>query len=463
MYHYEISDDIPALVDNATIAHLDELWHRFSEACGGLPDYAELSPERLDWCRDDLMVVTPVASDDFRYEYYGRSIAATSGFDMTGKRSSDFHSDVGRYFRDMYARCLRDGLPVYTVHRATHAAAVHTWERLLMPVVREGGEAVVAFNRPMSFRHEFLQGVLDATSNGIMCLAAVRDSSGALSDFHILSVNGAAAEMLGRDLDAVTDRRLGEGFLEHFSDRITQLCRDVFESGERGKAEVHGMHNGVHRYLQMSAARSGDSVTLALTDVAELHARDLELDEANRRVAEEAGERKRLEAQMYSMRDTDGLTGALGREAFLHRLGGEVARAQRHGRALGLLVLDLDRLSAVNEAHGEMAGDRILTELADTCSRALREGDFLGRVEAEEFAVGLPEAGETGAREAAERLRDAVARTFAERSMLSMRVTASVGVAVLKPGDDHLALLERASAGLRQARHEGRDRVVMAD
>ena len=107
MYFYELSQDIGPQVDNATVGHLDALWQRYRDAHGTLPRFADLSPERLDWCAPDLMVVEPVAADDFRYLHYGANIAAASGFDMTDRLASEFRSEVGQFFRDKYRDVIR--------------------------------------------------------------------------------------------------------------------------------------------------------------------------------------------------------------------------------------------------------------------------------------------------------------------------------------------------------------------
>lgn len=462
MYHYEISDDIGERVDSPTVVHLYGLWQRYHEAGGDLPDYAELGPERLDWCADNLMVIEPLADGDFLYRSYGAGVARAAGFDMTGKRTSEFHSDVGRFFRDKYVQCLASGRPLYTVHRASHAPTVHTWERLVLPVREGDAVLLVVFNRPTLFRHEFLQSVLESTSTGIVALAPLRDGAGGVLDFDILSVNRAAAALIGRDTLALVDQRLGDVVPRTLGARGMALCREVLASGGSESVEIHGLHNGVHRYLQLHAACSGDWVTLALTDVSELRRQEHALRETRTRLEREIEMRKHLEAELRGQGVTDPVTGVLGRAAFLNRLDGESARAVRHGRALGLLLADLDRLRAVNENHGPMIGDHVLASSARACVDALRQSDVIGRVGGDEFAAYLPETDEEGAREVAERLRCAVARVFQDQPMLSMRITVSVGVTGWCDGDTVQGLLARAESALKDAKDAGRDQVRLA-
>ena len=462
MYFYELSDDIDAQVDNATIVHLLQLWHRLrAHADGDLPRFDDLAPARLDWCAADLMVLEPAGDGDFRYLHYGANIAAASGFDMTGRLTSEFRSEVGRFFREKYLQCLADARPLYTVHRGSHAPTVHTWERLLLPVRAGQAPRLVVFNRPMAMRHEFLQSVLESTGIGVVYLAAVRDAASNAPDFHVVSVNRAAAEMLLSDVHRMSDRRAREAFADPFADRVIGLAAAVYADGAPASVEVHGMHNGAHRHLQVSAAKAGDGVTIAISDITPYREQERALRVLNQRLEDEVAVRRDLERELRRRMDVDPLTGVLARRAFLERLDAEVARAQRHDRSLGVLMLDLDRFKAVNDAHGHAQGDRVLERAATACGGILRRGDFVGRLGGDEFAVCLTEAGREAPGEVAERARAAVAAAFADESMLSLRVTASVGAALLGAGESAQAVLARADRALYRAKVDGRDRVAV--
>jgi len=463
MYFYELSDRIDAQVANATVVHLLQLWRRLHQrAGGGIPRFEDFAPAQLDWCAGDLMVLEPAGEDDFRYLHYGANIAAASGFDMTGRRTSEFRSEVGRFFREKYLQCLGGSRPLYTVHRGSHAPAVHTWERLLLPVRAGEVPRLVVFNRPMAMRHEFLQGVLESTGTGVVYLAAMRDAAREALDFHVVSVNRAAAEMLRTDLHRLSDRRLLEGFPAPFADRVAALARAVYVDDASASVEVHGMHNGVHSYLQVGASRAGDGVTIAITDVTAYREQQQELRALNQHLENEVAARRDLEVELRRGLDTDALTGALARRAFQVRLDAEVARAHRHGRPLGVTLLDLDHFQAINEAHGHGQGDRVLERVAAACRDALRRSDFAGRFGDAQFAVCLPEAERETLAQVGERLGAGVAAAFAGESMLLLRVTASVGAAMLVAEETAEHLLARAGDALRRARAAGGNRVEVA-
>jgi diguanylate cyclase (GGDEF)-like protein len=165
---------------------------------------------------------------------------------------------------------------------------------------------------------------------------------------------------------------------------------------------------------------------------------------------------------------TDPLTG-LGNVRRLHEaLRHEVERAGRFGRALGVLLLDLDHFKDVNDAHGHRAGDAVLVEFAQRVPAALREVDHTFRQGGEEFVVLLPETDVAGSLTAARRIGDAVRDTpFAitrrdgEPALIS--VTVSVGVAVYpRHGLTGEELLLAGDAALYAAKAAGRDTFVLA-
>jgi len=156
---------------------------------------------------------------------------------------------------------------------------------------------------------------------------------------------------------------------------------------------------------------------------------------------------------------TDGLTGLLNHRAFHERLETELARATRTGCRLSVVLLDLDHFKAVNDTHGHAEGDRVLRGVSDRLAEAVRADDTVARLGGEEFAVIVAGAGSTEGLEAAERMREAVARVAVGGDSLS----ASAGVASWpSEGETREQLLEAADGALYAAKHAGRDRVRAA-
>jgi diguanylate cyclase (GGDEF)-like protein len=150
-------------------------------------------------------------------------------------------------------------------------------------------------------------------------------------------------------------------------------------------------------------------------------------------------------------------TGLYNMRHFNSVLAQELERAKRFGRPLAVLMIDVDHLRAVNTAHGHLAGDRVLQDVADALGRATREYDIAARFGGDEFCVLLPETELDGAQVVAERIRSLVERLGGE-----LRITVSIGVATQQGGDttpgELVALADQAAY---RAKFSGRNSVAV--
>jgi diguanylate cyclase (GGDEF)-like protein len=157
----------------------------------------------------------------------------------------------------------------------------------------------------------------------------------------------------------------------------------------------------------------------------------------------------------------DGLTGLANRRCFDQRLQHEWARARRGQHSLSLLLIDIDHFKKLNDAHGHVVGDECLVQVAQALRHALsRPGDLLARYGGEEFVALLPETGDVGAEQVAERLQRALRRSDPV-PQIEKQVTISVGVCTCEPDESGAvqALVEAADRALYLAKQRGRDRI----
>ncbi len=157
----------------------------------------------------------------------------------------------------------------------------------------------------------------------------------------------------------------------------------------------------------------------------------------------------------------DGLTGLANRAVFDRDLDREIARVRRYGTPLSLVVADIDHFKAVNDSHGHLAGDAALRAVAAALRQTLRQVDVICRYGGEEFAVLLPMTDLPGALIVAERLRVAVSeQPIRSPAPGDLRVTISLGVAVLGEGEARSDFFARADAALYASKSRGRNRVT---
>lgn len=157
----------------------------------------------------------------------------------------------------------------------------------------------------------------------------------------------------------------------------------------------------------------------------------------------------------------DALTGLANRRQADARLSSEYARCARHGEPMSVLMADLDHFKCVNDRYGHAAGDVVLAAASDVIAAELRASDIGARYGGEEFLVLLPEAGWEAALHVAERIREGIAALHIPVRDSVIRVTVSIGVAELRPGEDIDSLVRRADAALYRAKASGRDRCVV--
>jgi diguanylate cyclase (GGDEF)-like protein len=158
--------------------------------------------------------------------------------------------------------------------------------------------------------------------------------------------------------------------------------------------------------------------------------------------------------------DLDALTGLHNRRYFHETLQRECARAQRYGRRLALMVLDVDDFKSTNEQFGHLAGDTVLADAGARVRSVLRASDIACRVGGDEFAIILPEAGVGDAEQLYRRIHAAVSEEPIGRVE---RLTFSAGIAALAATDDAKSFFERADNALYRAKNAGKARVLSAD
>jgi diguanylate cyclase (GGDEF)-like protein len=161
----------------------------------------------------------------------------------------------------------------------------------------------------------------------------------------------------------------------------------------------------------------------------------------------------------------DDVTDVYNARYLLEAMDRELRRAERYGAELSVLFLDLDRFKLVNDRHGHLVGSNALRQLSRVLAQCVRQVDTLARYGGDEFTIVLPDTGEAGAAQVADRLRRVVEETPFEAGRAEvMRLTCSIGHATFpQHGRDRGTLLDAADKAMYRAKSLGRNRVCSAN
>jgi diguanylate cyclase (GGDEF)-like protein len=216
---------------------------------------------------------------------------------------------------------------------------------------------------------------------------------------------------------------------------------------------------GDERILKMHATNEFDEECRlksrfgVVIDVTEHHQRQDALDKERTRAM-------RLAAEAQYLAHTDPLTGLANRRRTMTQLDKFIARCEVEDRKLALIVFDIDHFKQVNDSFGHQVGDDVLVRVSDIARGEVRASDLIGRTGGEEFVWMLPDATLEEATNAAERLRRAIESGSGKGGLPT--VTASIGYAMWRPGDDAGIVFGRADAALYEAKDAGRNTVQKA-
>ena len=179
------------------------------------------------------------------------------------------------------------------------------------------------------------------------------------------------------------------------------------------------------------------------------------------------GELGSIEAQyheeIYRLTIIDGLTQVYNKRYLLEFLDREMSRCARHGRALSLVLFDIDHFKKINDTYGHLAGDYVLREMAAALKSRIRKEECFARYGGEEFALVLPETGHENTVFLADKLRKIIEQHQFVFEGKHIPATFSAGVCDLEGSHDSaLAFIKTADARLYEAKHRGRNQVVGA-
>lgn len=170
----------------------------------------------------------------------------------------------------------------------------------------------------------------------------------------------------------------------------------------------------------------------------------------------------RYQQRLELVAGTDSLTGLLNRQAFEFVFQQSIRDTERTQRALSVILADIDFFKQINDGYGHLTGDRVLQELAQLAKNAVRDSDVVVRWGGEEFLLLLKNCSLEKATDIATNLLGLVENHDFGLPDPAQKITISLGVAELVPGENHTAFFSRADEALYQSKADGRNRVTVS-
>ena len=170
----------------------------------------------------------------------------------------------------------------------------------------------------------------------------------------------------------------------------------------------------------------------------------------------------KAEGRLRKQATQDPLTGLANRSHFEALAAHALARSQRDGAPVTLLLCDVDLFKRVNDQYGHAVGDEVLVAMAAILTRNLRDGDVLARWGGEEFLALMPASAMEAACATAERIRSAIAQAPLDVGQARIALTMSFGVAQVHSAGDLQDAIARADKALYASKNAGRNRVSVA-
>jgi PAS fold len=204
--------DLHAHLRNAGASFAYTCWQ---VACGSrdIPEEAAFLRFRLEWIRPDWMILDRTPDGDLLYSEYGARIAQHAGFDMTGKRVSDFKGALGAFFQMHYARAIHERRVLATVHRLGNFGERPLWERIILPVATEGEiTRLYVVNRVRDLGRDIGHAAAHARGEALIILQFFSETEKDERSIVIVGANKAAQVMTGRRLDEMLNRPMIECF-----------------------------------------------------------------------------------------------------------------------------------------------------------------------------------------------------------------------------------------------------------
>ncbi|MCX7193000.1 MAG: EAL domain-containing protein [Proteobacteria bacterium] len=311
-----------------------------------------------------------------------------------------------------------------------------TWEKQLAYVI---GVRDITERKTSELGLSLAAAVFDSTREGVM----VTDTSN-----RIVRINPAFTDITGyseADLMGKTPEILQSG---RHNRAFYAVIQDSIASAGHWQGEIWNRRKNGEIYPELASIAVVKNISGVISHFVTVFA--------------DISTLKQTQADLDFLAHHDPLTRLPNRSSLLVNLEHSMSRAQRDGKYLALLMIDMDRFKDVNDSYGHLVGDELLQQVASRLLAQWRERDTIFRLGGDEFTVLLEDI--TDAKDAAHIANEVIeilSEPFRLADSIEVRIGASVGISIF-PGHSSTPelMLQHADSALYKAKNEGRGRFV---
>jgi diguanylate cyclase (GGDEF)-like protein/PAS domain S-box-containing protein len=259
----------------ADISIVERMWRAALVPGKALPQYEDVVLGSLGRLADHLLLFEGDSTATFRVLRTGRKVQAWIGVDAHNKRLDELPRDCAIALGEALVRSIQVASPVpHKMHRVCDGM-VETYEMLAFPMAcRWGAPLAGIYVAEAGTRYNLVDTIFRSTEEGILALAALRDAAGAVVDFQIVAVNQGAAEMFGVGEQDLYLCRISELPLGSTAGSIRDRLVASLGARHVDRFEFSFRQGGGDVHVNAGVASVGDLLSLTLTDIGDLKARE---------------------------------------------------------------------------------------------------------------------------------------------------------------------------------------------
>ena len=251
-------------------------WHTSIPPGADLPPFEELALGSLGRMADGVALVQSLASGGFELLRAGPDFEQWAGQAERNLAIDALCPEYARPLQEVLGRALRDGAPAETVAYGVRDGFVSSYDLLALPLANRWGQPLLlVYVQAHAERYSLIDAMFRTTREGLVALAVVRDATGAPKDFQIVALNDGAVQLMRRPAEALRRQHLSELFVHLRPSGALARLFAVLENGGSAQFELdYPLVDGGVLHLNVGASAMGDLLTITLTDVGDLKARE---------------------------------------------------------------------------------------------------------------------------------------------------------------------------------------------